>query len=209
MVIQFHGNFSSKTLGCMKIKYVFRDVKWCFNALWELQGLKKHLVSTLQSSTSIHLSCLSVPHFLFSLCKLCWHSLNLLSSLTHSSCYNDFFPKIWHEASTHYLHGIIFQHIFNYCELWKWEKKIFKNQPFQRVTELSDVYNLMLFWCWGSIVHIDPVSKQHLAIDVRVQSWHLKSIPILKELKNYTQSHNDRQSYPCWLLFRQLLMLLS
>ena len=40
-VSQFHGNFRSKTLSCRKIKYVFRDVKWCFNALWSLKGLKE------------------------------------------------------------------------------------------------------------------------------------------------------------------------
>ena len=36
---QFHGNFRSKTLGFGKIKSVFRDVKWCFNASWGLKGL--------------------------------------------------------------------------------------------------------------------------------------------------------------------------
>ena len=39
LVNQFHGNFHSKTLGCRKIKCVFRDVKWCFNASWRLKGL--------------------------------------------------------------------------------------------------------------------------------------------------------------------------
>ena len=29
LVNQLHGNFRSKTLSCRKIKYVFRDVKWC------------------------------------------------------------------------------------------------------------------------------------------------------------------------------------
>ena len=38
---QFHGNFHSKTLSCSKIKTVFRDVKWCFNASWGLKGLIK------------------------------------------------------------------------------------------------------------------------------------------------------------------------
>ena len=36
---QFHENNHSKTLGCMKIKSVFRAVKWCFNASWGLKGL--------------------------------------------------------------------------------------------------------------------------------------------------------------------------
>ena len=37
----FHGNFRSKTLWCGKIKsvFIFRDVKWCFNASWGLKGL--------------------------------------------------------------------------------------------------------------------------------------------------------------------------
>ena len=39
LVHQFYGNFGSKTLCCWKIKYVFRDVKWCFNASWGLTGL--------------------------------------------------------------------------------------------------------------------------------------------------------------------------
>ena len=39
LVKQFHGNFRSKTLCCRKIRSVFRDVKWCFNASWGLEGL--------------------------------------------------------------------------------------------------------------------------------------------------------------------------
>ena len=39
LIKQLHGNFRSKTLGCRKIKTVFRDVKWCFNASWGLKGL--------------------------------------------------------------------------------------------------------------------------------------------------------------------------
>ena len=39
LVNQFHWNFRSKTLSCRKIKYVFRDVKWCCNASWGLKGL--------------------------------------------------------------------------------------------------------------------------------------------------------------------------
>ena len=39
LVNLFHGNIHSKTLCCSKIKSVFRDVKWCFNASWGLKGL--------------------------------------------------------------------------------------------------------------------------------------------------------------------------
>ena len=39
LVNKFHGNFRSKTLSFKKIKSVFRDVKWCFNASWGLKGL--------------------------------------------------------------------------------------------------------------------------------------------------------------------------
>ena len=39
LVNQFHGNFHSKTICCRKIKFVFRDVKWCFIASWGLKGL--------------------------------------------------------------------------------------------------------------------------------------------------------------------------
>ena len=40
LVSQSHGNFHSKTPSCEKIKAVFRDVKWCFNASWGLKGLE-------------------------------------------------------------------------------------------------------------------------------------------------------------------------
>ena len=33
LVNQFYVNFHYKTLSCRKMKYVYRDVKWCFNAL--------------------------------------------------------------------------------------------------------------------------------------------------------------------------------
>ena len=39
LVNQFHGNFHSKTVSCKKIQSVFRDVKWCFNAMWGLKGM--------------------------------------------------------------------------------------------------------------------------------------------------------------------------
>ena len=39
LVNQFHGNFHSKTVSCRKMKSVFMDVKWCFNASWGLKGL--------------------------------------------------------------------------------------------------------------------------------------------------------------------------
>ena len=43
LVNKFHGNLCSKTVRCRKIKSVFRDVKWCFNASWRLKGLNiKH-----------------------------------------------------------------------------------------------------------------------------------------------------------------------
>ena len=42
MVNQFHENFRSKTLGCWKIKSIFRDVKWRINASWGLKGLTKN-----------------------------------------------------------------------------------------------------------------------------------------------------------------------
>ena len=45
LVNQFHGNVRSKTLGCKKIKCVFRDVKWWFNASWGFKGLKQQRLS--------------------------------------------------------------------------------------------------------------------------------------------------------------------
>ena len=55
LVNQFHRNFRSKTLGCRKIKSVFRDVKWCLNASWGLKGLTllfkvSYCILALQSS---------------------------------------------------------------------------------------------------------------------------------------------------------------
>ena len=35
----FYGDFRPKLLGCRKIKSVFMDVRWCFNASWGLKGL--------------------------------------------------------------------------------------------------------------------------------------------------------------------------
>ena len=40
LVNQLHGNSRYKTLCFRKIRYVFMDVKWCFNASWGLKGLK-------------------------------------------------------------------------------------------------------------------------------------------------------------------------
>ena len=42
LVNQFQGNFHSKTPSCRKIKSVFGDVKWWFNASWGLKGLIVH-----------------------------------------------------------------------------------------------------------------------------------------------------------------------
>ena len=33
------GNFHHKTPSCRKIRSVYSDVKWCFNASWKLKGL--------------------------------------------------------------------------------------------------------------------------------------------------------------------------
>ena len=38
---QFHGNCHSKTPSCGKIKSVFGDVKWCFNASWGFKALNR------------------------------------------------------------------------------------------------------------------------------------------------------------------------
>ena len=40
MVKQFNGNFHSKTLNYREIKYIFMDVKRCFNASLGLKGLR-------------------------------------------------------------------------------------------------------------------------------------------------------------------------
>ena len=42
LVNQFHGNYHYKTPSCWKIRSVFRDVKWCFNASWGLKGLSSN-----------------------------------------------------------------------------------------------------------------------------------------------------------------------
>ena len=51
LVNQFHGNFRSKTLSCKKIRFVFREVKWCFDASW---GLKGSIVSHAQNRVCNH-----------------------------------------------------------------------------------------------------------------------------------------------------------
>ena len=38
LVNKFHGSFRSKPLSFRKNEYVFRDVKWCFNASWGPKG---------------------------------------------------------------------------------------------------------------------------------------------------------------------------
>ena len=57
LVNQFHGNFHSKTFSCRKIKCVFRDVKWCFKASWELKGLRVDV----EIKILCDLNCLSAP----------------------------------------------------------------------------------------------------------------------------------------------------
>ena len=57
LVNQFH--FHSKTLGCRKIKSVFRDLKWCFNASWGLKGLR---VLTMFVSLSLPGTDITVVH---------------------------------------------------------------------------------------------------------------------------------------------------
>ena len=42
LVNKFRGNFRSKTHSCMKIKSVFRDLKWCFNVSWRLKRLNHY-----------------------------------------------------------------------------------------------------------------------------------------------------------------------
>ena len=54
LVNKLHENLRSKTLDCRKIKSVFKDVKWCFNASWGLKGLndmhdRKLLVSLVEN----------------------------------------------------------------------------------------------------------------------------------------------------------------
>ena len=70
LVNQFHGNFHSKTLGCRKIKCVFRDVKWCFNASWGLKGLKQVYLKFF-------------PNHWFNTKRISKASLCLTRSLTH------------------------------------------------------------------------------------------------------------------------------
>ena len=51
LVNKFHGNFRSKTLRFRKIKYVFRDLKWCFNASQGLKGLNRSLQISADETT--------------------------------------------------------------------------------------------------------------------------------------------------------------
>ena len=58
LVNHFHRNFHSKTPSCRKIESVFRDVKWCYNASWGLNGLKDE--KTILVSTVVDISVLRV-----------------------------------------------------------------------------------------------------------------------------------------------------
>ena len=52
LINQLHRNFHSKTLSCRKIKSVFRDVEWCFNASWGLKGLNCHPLDVVGETCS-------------------------------------------------------------------------------------------------------------------------------------------------------------
>ena len=62
---KFHGNFRSRTLSFRKIKSVFRDVKWCFNASYGIKGLKRWHIG-VQTNFNFKLSSISwlVLHFI-------------------------------------------------------------------------------------------------------------------------------------------------
>ena len=63
LVNQFHENFRSKTLGCKKIRSVFRDIKWCFNALWGLKVLNSYVRADLLYMVDLpHLRCFLICH---------------------------------------------------------------------------------------------------------------------------------------------------
>ena len=82
LVNQFHGNIHSKTLGYRKIKSVFRDVKWCFNASWGLKGFISQLFPsarqflTTSSSTPYQIR-LFVSHLLI------WYDLAYFTAITY------------------------------------------------------------------------------------------------------------------------------
>ena len=44
LVNQLNGNFRSETFCYRKIKSGFRDVKWCFDVLWEFKGLNVFVI---------------------------------------------------------------------------------------------------------------------------------------------------------------------
>ena len=58
-VNQFHGHFHSKIPSCRKIRWVFRDVKWCFIASWGLKGLNAILYRWIH-----HLKRVTITRFL-------------------------------------------------------------------------------------------------------------------------------------------------
>ena len=71
LVNQFYGIFCSKTLCCRKIKSVFRDVKWCFNASWGLKGLKQRWCVLHVSCDVMFLTNPGAHLILF----YCWHTV--------------------------------------------------------------------------------------------------------------------------------------
>ena len=93
---QFFGNFRSKTLGCWKIKPVFRDVKWCFNASCGLKGLR----------------CELLPQFL-------WQGESKISTLYRMPNCNSYMMKLWY-----FKRLVIFHSIFNVLFLTRYQNDI-------------------------------------------------------------------------------------
>ena len=132
---KFHGNFRSKTLSFRKIKYVFRDVKWCFNASWGLEGLKckthqrpcprdvpratsrrffKHTIRSLCHADTLSnmVSCVMLfltwcPDFWWAVIKRIWRVIQNVRIFSYSKSVLSF---VFHE--------LLLYHLVNTCTDW-------------------------------------------------------------------------------------------
>ena len=77
LVNQFHGNIHSKILVVGKLKSVFRDVKWCFNASWGLKGWKDFIATFYMLWVIQWISLINLFSFYIETSEACIYQCNL------------------------------------------------------------------------------------------------------------------------------------
>ena len=115
----FMGIFLLKPLSFSKIKDVFRDVKWCFNASWGLKGLNMLKYQNTNTDAIWDLNFTKSSHFQ-SLEVVCRGSETQTSSdWKFTPCPAEMFPSIVHSSES----GIA-----NAISSFKWQKYIYINE---------------------------------------------------------------------------------